>query len=155
MWETIDFIVKYIIEQGGLLGLLITLAFGWIGYREWSLTKNKRKDDNLIKTKVEENTLIIKEKQDEHLKLSAEKLNEIIQKLEDISSLIDNFIEVNQNNSNKIEKLTEQLQQVNDDRIEELKELLNSYNKTMNELAITLQKFQFILNVRLGDKYNA
>ena len=154
MWETVDFIVRYVIEQGGLFGLLIILSFGWIGFREWSLIKNKKKESDSSNSKLEDDTSLIKERQETQMKaieLSAEKLDEINQKLQDISNHIDSFVKTNDNNAKKIEKLTEQLQQVNDERVEELKELLGSYHKTMNELSLTLQTFKFVLKTRLGE----
>src|SRR5690606_8719959 len=144
MMQTLDFIVRYVIEQGGLLGMLILLYLRWIGFREWSLIKNKKKESDSSNSKLEDDTSLIKERQETQMKaieLSAEKLDEINQKLQDISNHIDSFVKTNDNNAKKIEKLTEQLQQVNDERVEELKELLGSYHKTMNELSLTLQTF--------------
>lgn len=155
MWETIDYIVKYVIQHGGIWGLLAVLAAAWILYREWMLSKknsSKGSDDSKSKDSFSE---IIKERQEDQtrvLEQNSEKITEVSQKLQDISNHIDTFVEINKSNNEKIERLTEQLQQVNDERVEELKEILASYNKTMNELALTLQKIKFVLKTRLGEK---
>lgn len=154
MWEIIDYIVKYLVELGGIWGLLIALALAWIAFREWNLAKRKKSKTVESKGQLEEDAAVIKERQEDQTRFieqNSERLNEVNQKLQDISTHIDNFVNINKSNSEKIEKLTEQLQQVNDERIEELKDLLTSYNKTMNELALTLQKIKFVLKTRLGE----
>lgn len=154
MWDILDYIVKYLVEQGGIWGLLVALALFWIGFREWGLIKNKKKVVEVTKDKKEEDANIIKERQEDQIRYmeqNSEKLNDVSQKLQDISLHIDNFVNINESNNEKIEKLTEQLQQVNDERVEELKEILTSYNNTMNELAMTLQKIKFVLKTKLGE----
>jgi hypothetical protein len=157
MWEVLGYIIQYLVEQGGFWGLLVALALAWIAFREWSLAKKKKAaavEETPKPNLLQEDTAIIKERQEDQIRFieqNSERLNEVNQKLQDISLHIDNFVNINQSNSEKIEKLSEQLQQVNDERVEELKELLNSYNRTMNELALTLQKIKFVLQTRLGE----
>lgn len=155
MWDIIDFIVKYLVEQGGIWGLLVALALAWIAFREWNLAKKKKSavEETPKPNSLQEDASIVKGRQEDQIRFieqHSERLNEINQKLQDISLHIDNFVNINQSNNEKIERLSEQLQQVNDERVEELKELLNSYNRTMNELALTLQKIKFVLQTRLG-----
>lgn len=155
MWDTIDFIIKYLIEQGGIWGLLLAIALLWVAWREWTLFgKKKKKEIAPVKSNSEEDVIIIKSRQEDQIRLmeqNTDKLNEVSQKLQDISIHIENFVKMNESNDDKIENLTNQLQQVNDERVEELKEILVSYNSTMNELSLTLQKIKFVLKTRLGE----
>lgn len=154
MWEVINYITKYVIEEGGIWGLLAILAISWVSVREFNILKEKRKDLSCEKNKIEEVLNLTRERQEEQIKnmdASLEKLSDINIKIIEISMDIENFSKVNRDNNKKIEKLTNQLQQVNDERVEELKELLSSYNSTMNELSITLQKIKFVLKTKLGE----
>ncbi len=63
--------------------------------------------------------------------------------------MIESFKDINEKNHDRIEKLTEQLQQVNDERVDELKDLLQEYSKTMNELSLALEKVKFVLKTKL------
>ena len=152
MWDTLNTVVEYLLKEGGIFGLLVIISFIWIGFREWTLVKSKKnekeiRDSNAVTI---EESAVIKERQKSQIKIlesNETKLKEIQDKISEITNHIDGFINANQKNK----QLTAQLQQVNDERVEELKEILGSYNKTMNELALTLEKIKFVLKTRLGE----
>jgi hypothetical protein len=123
MWDILDYIVKYLVEQGGIWGLFVAIALIWIGYREWSLLKKKKNESEVVNKKPDEDSNIIKERQEDQIRFmeqNSEKLTDVSQKLQDISLHIDNFVSINENNNEKIEKLT-------------------------------LQKIKFVLKTKLGE----
>lgn len=156
MWELLNVIVTFLLQEGGVFGALIVIAMSWITYREWTLLKKKKITEEVKNNKslVEEESALIRQSQDIQLQAiekNQAKLDNIEVKIQDISNHIDNFVKLNEDNNEKVKILSEQLQQVNDERVEELKEILGSYNKTMNELALTLQKIKFVLQTKLGE----
>ena len=140
----------------GIWGLLLGISIIWIAFREWNLSKKNKTDENSSK---EENNflkeaILIKERQENHVKVLEQnnlKLQDISDELKNVSININNFLKLNDTDHEQIEHLISQLQNVNDERVDELKEILNSYNRTMNELTLTLQKIKFVLKNNLDD----
>lgn len=66
----------------------------------------------------------------------------IISLQESIGKLKVNFLDVNQTTRTDLE---EKLQKSNDSRVSELKKVLESYNKTVTELAVALEKIRSVL----------
>lgn len=71
------------------------------------------------------------------------------ERIDDVTKNIDTVVNINEKNNNRIAELDEKLELTNDKRIKELKELLYSYNKTIQELSITLSKIKFILQTKI------
>lgn len=154
MWEVIDFLVKALIEHGGIFGLLLAIAIGFIIFREYNLAKKTKDEAAESYTSNASNFDMIKEKQDNQIKLvsqNIEKLGDASRKIQEIHIQLENLISLSKANDKQIEKLREQLQQVNNERVEELKEILNHYNETMNSLTLTLEKIKFVLQTKLGE----
>lgn len=139
-----EIIITYLIQKGGVWGLLLSLAIFWILFRErmWYTAKGNKKEETI--TEVNKVELILDETKEikENQKISSEKLEKLTSIIEACEKTIDAQEE-------KIAKLTEQLQQVNDERIEELKSLLQNYSKTMTELTLALEKIKFVLKTKL------
>lgn len=71
---------------------------------------------------------------------------ESIHKLKEAIDLLDrNFMQITKS---MCMDLDERLQKVNDERVSELKKLLETYNKTVTDLIIALEKIKFLLRSR-------
>lgn len=71
---------------------------------------------------------------------------ESIYKLKEAIDLLDrNFMQITKS---MCMDLDERLQKVNDERVSELKKLLETYNKTVTDLIIALEKIKFLLRSR-------
>ncbi len=130
MEQILSTIIAYLLANGGPFGVVLALALAYISYKEYVYYKFiKKKEDDEKSTEDE-------------IKTSH---NKVVKKISDLTSSIDEFIEINKENSKKIEKLEENIKELNDERIAELKELLNNYNKTMNELSLAIEKIKFLV----------
>lgn len=144
----IDIIITGLVTQGGLLGLLLSLSIIWILFREKIIKfvrpVNFSADESpkeTIDQKIDK--LIL-----EHLEIKSSQFK-VARKINDIANAVDHFLIIYSENNKKIEKLTEQLQEVNDERVDELKLLLQNYSTTMTELALALEKIKFALRSKL------
>lgn len=172
MWELLQYIVQYILSNGGSWGLLLLIISALFVYLEYNRSKSNKNLDKVSENLKELSDLVLKDSSiiieinksidklilstDNADKLSSQKYDKLIRDIKDFSKQtkvdservfddIENFISVSNENNLKIEKLNEQLQDLNDDRVTELKELLSKYHDTMNELSLALQKMTFLI----------
>jgi len=127
------------------------------------ILENKNMIDAVIK-ESDESVLYFSKKQDALMKVMKDyaKKTEDVQKdldyiqeqIEDITKNINISVNINEKNNEKINELNQKLELNNDKRIKELKELLYSYNKTMQELSLTLGKIKFILQSKIDIRDN-
>lgn len=143
MWEFLQFMLGYLITEGGIFGLLLFLSISWIGYREWVVWKSKT-----TKSEYEPKNNYV---QNKILKQNADKIDQLILSLQNVTNSLKNFENINEDYGEKIELLAVQLKDSNKERVEDLKEVLSNYNSTMTDLSKTLEKIKYILDVRIGD----
>ncbi len=147
-----ELIVSALVDKGGVLGLLLSAAVMWIVHREKQIFGSKKEDEGKSK---EESLLrefnlrldVITDSLDE-LRISN---NKTYKKTADFLAYLEHFEKVTLENADRLNSLTEDLKDVNQERVEELKEVLSNYNKTMNELTITLEKIKFILKNKVNE----
>ncbi len=140
-----DLIIEYLITRGGFMGLLLALAIMWIFWRETNFFKNKSSKTKQTEEGESLKDVIVHAKE---IKYSQQ---QSVTDLKELAAAIESFKEINEENSDRIVKLTEQLQKVNDNRVDELKEILQEYNSTMKDLNIALEQIKFILKQRAGE----
>lgn len=150
MAELLNTVANYILQSGGIWGLLLIFAIFYIVYKEWLASKSSKSNFDIEKSSEEllEELDIIKEQHKQY----SEKIENLNLKLEKICIEIASFKDINEHSDEQIKELTKQLQEVNEDRVAELKELISNYSKTMNELSLTLQKIKFVLSTKLKEK---
>ena len=215
-----ELIITYLIETGGMFGVLLAISFAWIIFREKQLfgksSMPKEEVATEEKTKPEVDKILymvedIKKKQEEaaaqitviapiieqihDLKkteiISIEKLGTQItgidakiydvekktqdlwdwhsvkdaegvplwyvrRSLEDSINKLESSVESLQSsvihvNESLKDDLDDRLQKVNDDRVTELKKLLNTYNKTVTDLILALEKIKSLLKNNDGE----
>ena len=160
-----DLIFKYLIEHGGIFGVLLAIALFWIFFREKFLlekdpTKKEKKGEDK-KPEVDKILYIVEDLKDLQ-KTALQQLNEIIPLLDRVDGLdesIENLklrIDMLQDKftqSNEIIKndLIFKLQKINDERVMELKYLLETYNKTVTDLILALEKIKVLLKSEQGE----
>jgi len=212
-----DKIISYLIDSGGIFGLLLAISLVWIAFREKLIYTNmssekKDVDDKNININKLINTIEeIKERQSVALKhlesiepmiknfhiISTVDTTRILKELEEVEESVADIgiktndlhkwhdvkdsdgvrlwyvrksleesinkveisvskLHVNVSDVNKVIRndLEERLQKVNDDRVSELKTLLETYNKTITDLALALEKIKFLLRPesKIGDQ---
>lgn len=162
MWDVLSVIFQFLIDQGGIWGILLSAAIIWIAVREIMYQKqvkeNKegaaKSEDILLEKDILANNLIIKERQEHQIKSLEEdskKLLLIIEKTEQLNTALSNYHTHNLESIKNIQMLNDKIQSINNDRISELKDLLKNYNTVMTEISISLQKIKFVLKHNLDD----
>lgn len=164
-----DLIYKYLIENGGIYGVLLAIALFWIFFREKFLLENGSKKEKTTtanttsKNKVEvDKILYIVEDLKDLQKTALQHLNEITPLLDRVNGLdesIENLklrIDILQDKfiqSNELIKndLIFKLQKINDERVMELKYLLETYNKTVTDLIVAMEKIKILLKTEQGE----
>lgn len=207
-------IITYLLEKGGMFGVLLAIAFAWIVYREKYFYDKKdkgedkkpevdnekiekilfivedlksKKDNSSAKTDIEKMLYILDNLREDQnqLKIKVQEILSIvddipgldqemekkIQELLDLHSVFDedgvpvwyvrksltesiNNLEetvellqtkIQQNHETLRKELLGKLQKINDDRVGELKELLETYNKTVTDLILALEKLKVLI----------
>lgn len=134
-----DAIIEYLIEHGGIWGVLLAFSIAWIIFRERTFaisSKSSNKGSDLLNKSIK--------------KIETNQ-NFTHTKIEEISKAMEDFKEINVRQAKAAHALQEKLQEVNDDRVDELKEILSDYNKTMTELSMGIEKMNLILDIKLGE----
>jgi len=147
-----ELIISALIERGGVFGLLLSISFGWIVYRERQFSSKSKEAENDKKNEQVLNDIlskinIIYENVDDY-RISNSKT---LKKISEVFVYLEQFEKVNSENLFRIDKLSENLENVNQERVEELKEVLLNYNKTITELTITLEKIKFLLKNKINE----
>jgi membrane-associated HD superfamily phosphohydrolase len=207
-----ELIITYLIEKGGMFGVLLAISFAWIVFREKQLfNKNPPKKEIVesqakpevdkilyivedIKKKQEEASLLLNalgpiveqihdlekteitsiEKLGTQITGIDSKISEVEKKTQDLwdwhavkdsegvplwyvrrsleesigkleTSVGNLQLNITQVNEALRTDLEERLQKVNDERVLELKRLLETYNKTVTDLILALEKIKFLL----------
>lgn len=160
-----EMILEYLIEKGGIFGLLFAISLVWIFFREKyhfkHLSENKIED---FKSEEIDKILYIVEDLKQFQNVASKQLNDItplVDKIQDLDkyvrdSLEDSIEDLENTVGNLHKKFTEanetlrvelmqRLQKVNDERIIELKEILETYNRTVTDLIVALEKIKLVL----------
>lgn len=162
-------------KRGGIFGVLFAISLFWIIFREKSLftKKDKNESNDEEKEKEIEDALTQIEAMNENLENMHKKVTDLwewhsvkdpdgipiwyvrrtfeesINRLEDSVSLLKEQLQVSlfrlNDSLDANDNATNRLQKVNEERISELKSLLETYNKTITDLSIALEKIKFML----------
>lgn len=167
-----DLIFKYLIEHGGIFGVLLAIALFWIFFREKFLLEKGATKKEVAPPKREKKVEEKKPEVDKILYI-VEDLKDLqktaLQQLAEIAPLldrVDNLDESIENLKLRIDMLQDKftqsneaikndlifkLQKINDERVVELKYLLETYNKTVTDLIMALEKIKVLLKSEQGE----
>jgi peptidoglycan hydrolase CwlO-like protein len=187
-----EIIFTYLVQKGGIFGVLLAISLFWIMFRErmFLFGSSKQKEETVDKN-VELEKMLYKNLQNglDGLNLKAEALDdkvsdvekkiqdlwdwhnvkdsegvprwyvrksleESINKLEASIHELKDQMQENLKHIDTISKsrddLSDKLDKSSDNRIAELKEIIENYNKTMNDLSFALEKIKYALKVNNG-----
>lgn len=169
--EALTVLITFLLEHGGVFGLLLSFSLAYIGIREYGIFKKKdEQSPKLIMDRILKNTEVANENiilfDPKSSKENIEFIKSKVENIHDWHNVRDsngNFVwyfKTNyMDNLEKIEEslesigellkdlssLEEKLQKVNDKRVSELKALLDNYNSAIIELTVALEKIKILL----------
>lgn len=133
-----DIIIEYLIEKGGIFGVLLAIALAWIAFREQNFYKNQNSDKSKDKKDESENNI-------EKILLAVENLKtsqkELTDQARELSPLINQIHKLDQDIEKKIRDLWE-WHSVFDDEGVPIWYVRKSLGESIENLEITVDLLQ-------------